>query len=85
MEKIEAWFTTTSAYLAAFLRMRGFPFALKDRGGVVVFAFIPSPSLKETISEFNDNAFVQVAAFTSTVKKVRGEMRKKLKASLPGL
>lgn len=86
MEIREPQFTTTSVYLAAFLRMRGFPLALNNRAGLVVFAFISTPSLEKMISDFNSNAFVQVAAFTSAVKIVKAEMRKMIKApSSPSL
>jgi len=70
----EARFTTLDVYLAAYLKMRGFPLSLDNRGGKVVFAFTSSPSLNELISEFNSNALVQVADFTTAVKALRGQM-----------
>lgn len=67
-------FTTLDVYLAAYLSLNGCRPDLEMQGGKVVFAFPQDRDIYRLLEEFNSNAPVAVADFTTAVKTLRGRM-----------
>ena len=70
-------FTTLDAYLGGFLLLAGYRPVLENQAGKVVFVFMSSPDLEETITNFHSGAQVPAAAFAASVKSLRGLIHEK--------
>lgn len=73
MDRDEA-FSTMDAYLGGFLVLRGFKAEAAYQTGKVVFVFQNSEDLHRAITDFHQGAVVIAAAFTTSIKSLKGQI-----------
>lgn len=67
-------FQTLDLYISAYLNLCGIQPELQFTNGRVVFVFTRSDDVYRLLSNYNANASVGVADFTTVIKTLRGQM-----------
>ena len=67
-------FSTLDIYLSAYLSLHDIEPCLEVKNGKTVFNFDVTDRLYKLMGEFNSNALVEVADFTTAIKTLRGKM-----------